>query len=249
VTCGEQALLLPTLGRTERDQPVTVEDSMSDVHVSAGSLEPASTELRSEVRIVCELAARTLGARVPVPWAAWAADYDQIRDAIERAIPGFEDFNARRDGGFTLPHPPRDSRRFNTASGRAQLTVNALKVIEIPSGSLLLQTIRSHDQYNTTIYGLNDRYRGIKAGRRVVLVNPDDLARLGLEEGAIVDLVGPGGRRAERFRCVGYDTPPGCAAAYFPEANALVPLDHVADGSGTPASKSVPITLERHTPG
>ena len=242
---GEQALLLPTLGRTERDQPVTVEDSMSVVHASYGTLEPASPGLRSEVRIVCELAQRVLSDKpVPVPWQAWAADYGLIRDAISRAIPGFEDFNGRLETGFTLPHPPRDERRFATPSGRAQLTINPLNVLETPPGTLLLQTIRSHDQYNTTIYGLNDRYRGIKAGRRVVLVNAKDLDELGLADGAIVDLVGENGRRAERFRCVAYDTPRGCAAAYFPEANAVVPLDRVAEGSGTPASKSVPVTLE-----
>jgi molybdopterin-dependent oxidoreductase alpha subunit len=244
LTPGAQALLLPTLGRTERDQIVTVEDSMSAVHASRGKLEPASEHLRSEVRIVTELAQRVLGDRVPVPWQAWGADYDLIRDAIERAIPGFESFNARRDAGFTLPHPPRDSRRFDTPNGRAQLTVNELEVVDVPDGHLLLQTIRSHDQYNTTIYGLNDRYRGIKSGRRVVLVNPRDLERLGLRDGAIVDLVGPGDRRAERFRVVPYDTARGCAAAYYPETNALVPLDSVAEGSGTPTSKSVPVRLE-----
>jgi molybdopterin-dependent oxidoreductase alpha subunit len=242
--CGERALLLPTLGRTERDQAVTVEDSMSMVHASRGTLEPASPQLRSEVRIVCELAQRVLGDRVPVPWADWAADYGRIRDAIEAAVAGFEGFNARLDKGFTLPHPPRDSRSFATADCRAQLTVNPLEVLEVPDVHLLLQTIRSHDQYNTTIYGLNDRYRGIKAGRRVVLVNAEDLASKGLSDGRIVDIVGEGGRRARRFRCVAYETPRGCAAAYYPETNALVPLDAVATESGTPASKSVLIRLE-----
>lgn len=244
LTPGAQALILPTLGRTERDQVVTVEDSMSVVHASRGQLEPASEHLRSEVRIVCELAQRVLGDRVPVPWRAWMDDYDLIRDAIERAIPDFEDFNARRDAGFTLPHPPRDARRFETPSGRARLTANRLDVVDVPDGHLLLQTIRSHDQYNTTIYGLNDRYRGIKSGRRVVLVNPRDLDALGLREGQVVDLVGPGGRRAERFRVVAYDSARGCAAAYYPETNALVPLDSTAEGSGTPTSKSVPVRLE-----
>jgi molybdopterin-dependent oxidoreductase alpha subunit len=242
---GRQALLLPTLGRTEVDQVVTVEDSMCVVHASRGTLTPASEQLRSEVRIVCELAERVLGDRVPVPWRAWREDYDLIRDAIERAIPGFEDFNARRDAGFTLPHPPRDERRFDTPTGRARLAVNELEVLEVPDGHLLLQTIRSHDQYNTTIYGLNDRYRGVKGGRRVVLVNPRDLSDLDLPDGATVDLVGPGGRRAERFRAVAYDTARGCAAAYYPETNTLVPLDSVAEGSGTPTSKSVPVRLER----
>jgi molybdopterin-dependent oxidoreductase alpha subunit len=254
LTPGRQALLLPTLGRTERDvrggreQVVTVEDSMSAVHQSKGSLPPASAHLRSEVAIVCEVADRVLGGRVPLAWATLADDYDAVRHLIAQAIEGFEDFNERRAAGFVLPHPPRDERRFETANGRAQLTVNPLAVLDVPDGRLLLQTLRSHDQYNTTIYGLNDRYRGIKAGRRVVLVNPADLAALGLQDGDVVDLVGeaPDGiaRRAARFRAVSYDTPRGCAAAYYPETNTLVPLDSVADESGTPTSKSVIVRLE-----
>jgi formate dehydrogenase major subunit len=244
LTTGRQALLLPTMGRTERDQDVTVEDSMSAVHSSRGTLKPASEHLRSEVRIVCELAQRVLGSKVAVPWTEWAADYDRVRDSIAEAIPGFEDFNERRVDGFTLPHPPRDERRFETDTGKANLVVNQLDMVEIEPDQLLLQTIRSHDQYNTTIYGLNDRYRGIKSGRRVVLVNERDIDKLGLAEAEIVDLVGPGERRAERFRVVPYDTPRGCAAAYYPETNVLVPLDSVAETSGTPTSKSIPIRLE-----
>ena len=181
LACGGQALILPTLGRTDRDrgQIVTVEDSMGVVHSSRGSLTPPSEELRSEVQIVCELAERVLGDRVPIPWSRWAADYGLIRDRIAAAIPGFEDFNDRLEDGFVLPHPPRDGRIFPTASAKAQLTVNELDMVEVPEGQLLLQTIRSHDQYNTTIYGLNDRYRGVKAGRRVVMVNPRDIEGLG----------------------------------------------------------------------
>ncbi|MCW3014132.1 MAG: oxidoreductase alpha (molybdopterin) subunit [Solirubrobacterales bacterium] len=256
VTTGTAALLLPTLGRTERDvqaageQVVTVEDSMSVVHASRGRLEPASEQLRSEVAIVCGLAERTVGDRGNVRWSELAADYDRIRDLIAAAIDGFDDFNARRDAGFVLPHPPRDSRSFATPNGRAQLTVNPLQVLQVPAGHLLLQTLRSHDQYNTTIYGLNDRYRGIKAGRRVVLVNPDDLEALGLRDGDTVDVIGEPDadgteRRAERFRAVAYDTPRGCAAAYYPETNALVPLHSVALESNTPTSKSVVVRLER----
>jgi anaerobic selenocysteine-containing dehydrogenase len=248
LTCGRQALLLPTLGRTERDQVVTVEDSMSAVHASRGSIAPASPHLRSEVRIVCELAERVLGERVGVPWPEWAADYGRIRDAIAAAIPGFEDFNERCDAGFVLPQAPRDRRAFETPSRRARLSVNELTSVEVPAGHLLLQTVRSHDQFNTTIYGLNDRYRGVKSGRRVVFVHPEDLRDAGLVDGAIVDIVGPGGRRAERFRTIAYDTPRGCAAAYFPEANAVVPLDSVAEGSGTPTSKSVVVRLEAAAP-
>jgi len=258
VTPGRQALLLPTLGRSERDrrggreQRVSVEDSMSVVHASRGRLAPAAPALRSEVAIVCELARRLLGERTSVPWEAWADDYDLLRDAIAATIPGFERFNERLDEGFVLPHPPRDELRFETATGRARLTVNELDAVAVAvgEGELLLQTLRSHDQYNTTIYGLNDRYRGIKAGRRVVLVHPADIRALGFAAGDVVDLVGVHDdgveRRAERFRLVDYDTPRGCAAAYYPETNALVPLDAIAVASGTPASKSVVIRLRPH---
>jgi molybdopterin-dependent oxidoreductase alpha subunit len=253
---GEEALILPTLGRTERDlqrgreQFVTVEDSMSAVHASRGTLEPASSNLRSEVRIVCELARSVVGDRGKLRWSELADDYNRIRELIAEAIPGFERFNERIRDGFTLPHPPRDNRTFATASGRGRLTVNELSVLELPEGALLLQTIRSHDQYNTTIYGLNDRYRGIHAGRRVILVSPDDMPTLGVADGDTVDLIGIAQdgveRRAERFRVVPYPTARGCAAAYFPEANALVPLDSQAQESGTPASKSVFIRLVPH---
>jgi molybdopterin-dependent oxidoreductase alpha subunit len=253
---GEEALILPTLGRTERDlqqgneQFVTVEDSMSAVHASRGTLEPASGNLRSEVRIVCELAQRTVGDIGNVNWSELADDYNRIRDLIADAIPGFERFNERITEGFTLPHPPRDSRTFKTETGKGRLTVNELRILDPPDGALLLQTLRSHDQYNTTIYGLNDRYRGIHAGRRVVLVNPLDMPALGVEDGDVVDLIGVAGdgveRRADRFRVVSYPTSTGCAAAYYPEANALVPLDSQADESGTPTSKSVFVRLVPH---
>jgi molybdopterin-dependent oxidoreductase alpha subunit len=250
LTPGREALLLPTLGRTDRDPggAVTVEDSMSAVHASRGKLPPPGAEVRSEVTIVCGLAQRLLGDRVPVPWSDWAEDHDRIRDAIAAAIPGFEDFNARLEEGFVLPHPPRDTRSFATPTGRARLTVNELDAIDAPPGHLVLQTLRSHDQYNTTIYGLNDRYRGIKAGRRVVMVNERDLEALGLTHGDVVDLVGVAAdgveRRAPRFRAIAYDTPRGCAAAYYPETNVLVPLDSTALESGTPTSKSVVVRLE-----
>jgi formate dehydrogenase major subunit len=253
---GEEALILPTIGHTERlvehgrEQFITVEDSMSTVHASHGALDPASPHLRSEVRIVCELAQQVVGDTGNIRWLELADDYDGIRDLIAEAIPGFERFNERIADGFTLPHPPRDARIFKTPSGRGRLTVNQLNVLEVPEGALLLQTIRSHDQYNTTIYGLNDRYRGIHAGRRVVLVNPEDMPALGVRDGDVVDLLGIADdgvqRRADRFRVVAYPTARGCAAAYFPEANALVPLDSQAEESGTPASKSVLIRLALH---
>ncbi|MFB0618800.1 FdhF/YdeP family oxidoreductase [Streptomyces sp. AGS-58] len=259
VVTGARALILPTLGRTERDvrdsgeQFVTVEDSMGMVHASRGRLKPASPHLRSEPAIVCGLARRVLGGRSVVPWEEFAKDYTAIRDRIARVIPGFEDFNARvaRPGGFALPHAPRDERRFPTATGRANFTAAPVEYPALPEGRLLLQTLRSHDQYNTTIYGLDDRYRGITGGRRVVLVRPEDARALGVAEGAYVDLVSEWRdgveRRAPGFRVVLYPTARGCAAAYYPETNVLVPLDATADTSNTPASKSVVVRLEAHT--
>ncbi|TDC71900.1 FdhF/YdeP family oxidoreductase [Actinomadura sp. GC306] len=252
---GELALILPALGRTERDEQesgpqfVTVEDSMGMVHASRGRLAPASPHLLSEVSIVCRLARAALPGS-GIGWAAMERDYDVIRDHISRVVPGFAGFNdrVRAPGGFTLPHAPRDERRFPTATGKANLTVNELEVLRVPEGRLLLQTVRSHDQYNTTVYGLDDRYRGIKAGRRVVFVNPADLAALGLADGATVDLVSEWEdgveRRAPSFRTVAYPTAAGCAAAYFPETNVLVPLDSTAEVSNTPTSKSVIVRLE-----
>jgi molybdopterin-dependent oxidoreductase alpha subunit len=254
---GERALILPTLGRTERDiqeggpQFVSVEDSMGMVHASRGRLPAASPDLLSEVSIVCRLARATLGD--DLGWSAMERDYDVIRDHVSRVVPGFDGYNARirEPGGFTLPHAPRDRREFPTATGKANLTVNPLEVLRVPEGRLLLQTVRSHDQYNTTIYGLDDRYRGIKAGRRVVFVNPADLEALGLADGAMVDLVGEWrdepDRRAPGFRIVAYPTARGCAAAYFPETNVLVPLDSTAEISNTPTSKSIVVRLEPAT--
>jgi formate dehydrogenase major subunit len=253
---GEEALILPTLGRTEIDrqasgeQFVSVEDTVCQVHSSRGRLEPASAELRSEVAIICGLAQRVLGDAGPIPWSQFAANYDTIRDRIARTVPGCEDYNrqVRQPNGFTLPHGPRDERRWTTQSGRAEITVNELEWPRCPPGRLLLQTVRSHDQFNTTIYGLDDRYRGIRKGRRVVFVNPADLAELGVEDGAVVDLHSEWkdgvDRVAEHFRVVSFPTARGCAAAYFPEANSLVPLDSQADRSGTPTSKAVVVRLE-----
>ncbi|MEV5926195.1 FdhF/YdeP family oxidoreductase [Streptomyces cellulosae] len=254
---GARALILPTLGRTERDlqasgeQFVTVEDSMGMVHASRGRLEPASPHLLSEPAIVCRLARRVLGAEDDVPWEEFEKDYATVRDRIARVVPGFEDFNARvaHPGGFALPHAPRDERRFPTATGKANFTAAPVEYPELPEGRLLLQTLRSHDQYNTTIYGLDDRYRGIRNGRRVVLVNPNDAQELKLADGSYVDLVSEWKdgveRRAPGFRVVHYPTARGCAAAYYPETNVLVPLDATADVSNTPASKSVVVRLEQ----
>jgi molybdopterin-dependent oxidoreductase alpha subunit len=253
---GEEALILPCLGRTERDvqasgeQFVSVEDSMSSVHASRGRLAPAAPTLLSEVSIVSRLGRALLGDALP--WAEFEADYRTIRARIAAVIPGFADFEVRlgQPGGFTLPHGPRDTLTFPTPSGRAHFSVNSRATIEVPAGRLLLQTVRSHDQYNTTIYGLDDRYRGVHGGRRVVFVHPDDLTALGFTDGDLVDLVSEwtdgSERRALRFRATAYPTARGCAAAYFPEANVLVPLDSTAEDSQTPTSKQLIIRLEAH---
>src|SRR5579875_746221 len=260
VVHGATALILPSLGRTDRDiqngvkQLVSVEDSMSMVHLSRGSLHPPSHQVRSEVAIVCQLARTLLGPQHPVPWEMFNADYDTIRDAIADVVPGCEDYNTRvrQPDGFQLPHPPRDAREFPTSTGKANFAVNPLQWVPVPDGRLVLQTLRSHDQYNTTIYGLDDRYRGVKGGRRVVFVNPADIAKFGLKAGDRVDLVseftdGDGvvqERRAKDFMVVEYCTPVGNAAAYYPETNALVALDHVAAKSNTPVSKAIVVRLE-----
>jgi formate dehydrogenase major subunit len=263
VVCGRTALILPALGRSERDvqasgeQFVTVEDSMSSVHASRGRLDPAGPLLRSEMSIVCGIA-RALAGRAPavaaIDWDAFESDYDAVRAHIARVIPGCEDYSRRaaQPGGFTLPHPPRDRREFTTPSKRAVFSASPAEVVTVPEGRLLLQTLRSHDQFNTTIYGLDDRYRGISGGRRVVFLHPDDITAFGLEDGQRVDLVSEWEDGAERrvrgFRVVPYPTPRGCAAAYYPETNPLVPLDSVALGSLCPASKSVIIRLEPPAP-
>jgi anaerobic selenocysteine-containing dehydrogenase len=227
------------------------------VHLSRGNLTPPSEHLRSEVAIVCELARAVLGPDHPVPWEELRADYDHIRDAIADVVPGCTDYNARvrQPDGFQLPHPPRDSREFPTTTGKANFSVEPLQWVPVPAGRLVLQTLRSHDQYNTTIYGLDDRYRGVKGGRRVVFVNPIDIATLGLSDGARVDLIseytGASGeleeRRAKVFLVVAYSTPVGNAAAYYPETNPLVPLDHTAAKSNTPVSKAIVVRLEAGT--
>jgi len=251
---GTEALILPCLGRTERDvqasgeQFVTVEDTMSMVHASRGALAPGSPHLRSEIAIITGLGDALFGD--DVGWRAMGADYAVIRKHIEHVVPGFQAFEERvaEPGGFMLPRGPYDSRTFPTETGTARFTVNPPTAVAVPTGHLLLQTVRSHDQFNTTVYGLDDRYRGIKGGRRVVFVNADDLRDRGLHDGDLVDVVSvfaDGERRARSFRAVQYPTPRGCAAAYFPEANVLVPLDATADVSNSPASKSVVIRLER----
>jgi molybdopterin-dependent oxidoreductase alpha subunit len=251
---GQQALILPCLGRTERDlqaggeQFVTVEDTMGVVHQSHGTLQPASSLLRSEPAIVAGIARAALGARTTVDWEGLVADYDRIRTHIEHVVPGFTQYNTRvrEPGGFYLPNGPREGK-FTTKSGRARFTVHPIPTHDLQPGQLLLTTLRSHDQFNTTIYGDDDRYRGIYGGRRVVFLNQADMDDRGLKKGAWVDLVSHFAaerRRAARFKVVPYDIPRGCAAAYYPETNVLVPVNSVSDGSNQPASKSVVVTLE-----
>ena len=254
---GERALILPCLGRTEIDvestgpQVVTTENSMGVVQVSRGSLEPASSELLSEPQIVARLARATLEHRTTVDWEDLAGDYDKIRDCIEQVIPGFENYNARvrEPGGFYLPNAARN-RVFNTRSGKAEFTVHELPNHDLGPDQFLMMTIRSHDQFNTSVYTSNDRYRGISNDRRVVFLNGKDIAAAGLKPKQVVDLVShfEGEERiARRFVIVPYDIPSRCAATYFPEANVLVPVRHVALKSNTPVSKSVVISVRPAT--
>ncbi|MGI9341370.1 MAG: molybdopterin dinucleotide binding domain-containing protein, partial [Gammaproteobacteria bacterium] len=258
VVAGETALILPALGRTDLDETpageqfVTCENSMGVVSASHGRLPPAAQDARSEVAIVAGIATRLfdddsdLAARVP--WHELADDYARIRDRIERVVPGFDRFNERleRDGSITLPHAVRDRREFATASGRAMFTVHPLPPAALPAGRYLMTTIRSHDQFNTTVYSNSDRYRGIFGTRRVLFMNPDDVRAAGLAAGDEVTLVSEFDgeeRTAPGFRIVPYEIPAGCVASYYPETNALIPLGHVAAGSNTPAYKSVVIRL------
>jgi molybdopterin-dependent oxidoreductase alpha subunit len=249
---GQTALILPCLGRSEvdrqakGDQFVTVEDSMCIVNPSRGTLAPASEHLRSEVAIVCGLAKAVLGKKTTVDWEGLQADYSVIRDHIDAVIPGFTHFNRRiAEDVFYLPHPARH-RIFHTPTKKANFTAHKLPNYDLPKGRFALMTMRSHDQFNTTIYGLDDRYRGIYNGRRVVFLNALDVAELGLTQGQIVDLTSHFRdelRTAEHFMVVPYQIPRGCAAAYFPEANVLVPVDSVTPRSDTPISKFIVISI------
>ncbi|MDQ1707980.1 MAG: hypothetical protein QOJ88_1191 [Pyrinomonadaceae bacterium] len=252
---GEQALILPCLGRTESDmqatgpQFVTTENSMGVVQASRGSLAPASLELLSEPAIVARLAQATLGDRSQVDWRALTADYDLIREHIEHVVPGFADYNSRvrRPGGFLLPNAARD-RVFQTPNGRANFTVHELPRHNLEPDQYLMMTIRTHDQFNTSIYGFDDRYRGVYGGRRVVFLNGADMEAAGFKEGERVDLIShfEGEERVARhFAVVPYSIPRRCAATYFPETNVLVPIRNVADKSNTPVSKSVVISIQR----
>ncbi|MBK8466273.1 MAG: FdhF/YdeP family oxidoreductase [Chloracidobacterium sp.] len=254
VAVGEQSLILPCLGRSEIDvqaegeQFVSTESTMLNVQMSKGIFKPASESLRSEPWIVAQLAKTTLGERTTVDWDKMVANYDNIRDVISRVVDGFEDYNERirKDGGFYLPNPPREGE-FKTETGKAQFTASSMEKIVLQKGQLLLTTIRSHNQFNTTIYDLSDRYRGIEGGRRVIFLNPENITELGLKTGQVVNLTSHFEgveRHAYRFIVVPYPIPKDCAAAYFPEANPLVPLGSVAEKSQTPTSKSLIISIQ-----
>ena len=255
---GKTGLILPCLGRTEEDisqivgkQFVTVENSMGIVHSSTGTFKPASDKLISEPAIVSGIAG-ALESRLErsgIPWKNLSENYNLIRDLIENTIPGFEDYNVRikSKSGFYLPNPPRDSRTFKTKNGLANFVSSDITYAK-SLDKFMMMTIRSHDQYNTTIYGLDDRYRGIKNGRRVVLMNDRDIVNLGLSKGSMVDLsseMKSGLVVSPNWFVVPYEIPEGNIATYFPESNILIPLDSVADRSNTPTSKSVPISITK----
>ena len=250
---GKTALILPCLGRSDRDaqasgdQFVSTENSMGVIQMSKGILSPPAETLLSEPAVVCRLAEATLGEKSKINWKNLADDYDQIRDLIEKTVSGFENYNqrVRQDGGFYLPNAPRE-KRFTTDSKKAKFTANPLETIQLQTDEFLMMTIRSHDQFNTTIYGLDDRYRGIYNERRIIFMNPDDMKTAGFVNYQVVNLhnyFGGTERVAERFIVVPYQIPPRCVATYFPEANVLVPLQSKADRSHTPTSKSVVIKI------
>ncbi|MCP5534543.1 MAG: FdhF/YdeP family oxidoreductase [Akkermansiaceae bacterium] len=246
---GRRALILPCLGRSEDDRGriVSTENSMGIVQSSQGRLPPASAELRSEIEIIAGMAEAVLGDRGRIRWRWLAEDYDRIRDWIEAVVPGFENYNerARKPGGFHLPNAARE-RVWHTPGGKAAFGNATLDALRVAPGRFLLQTLRSHDQFNTTVYGLDDRYRGISGMRDIVFLNPQDLAELAVKPGQRVDLTShwhDGERQLTGLRAISYQMPRGTAAAYFPEANVLVPVGHVAEGSNTPASKSIEISI------
>ena len=253
---GKEALILPVFGRSDEDiqksgkQFVTCENSMGVIQKSQGVLKPISDQLISEPDLVCRLAMAVLKENAAIPWEAYRQNYDRIRDAIEATIPGFKDYNKRvRDfGGFYLPNSSREGT-FPTETTKANFSMTISEAIPLKENELLMMTIRSHDQYNTTIYGKNDRYRGIENERRVILMNADDMRRHGLQQMDLVDLFNfsDGKERvAKKFLVISYDIPKQCVATYFPETNVLVPIKSVAKKSNTPTSKSVVIEVRKH---
>ncbi len=253
---GKEALILPCLGRSDQDirdgaeQFVTTENSMGVIQTSRGNLRPLSSQMLSEPVIVCRLAKATLGNRSKVNWNLYEKNYDYIRTDIEKVIPGFENYNqrVRKPGGFYLPNSARE-KKFDTGSGKANFNVAELSVHRLADDEFMMMTIRSHDQFNTTIYGLDDRYRGIYNERRVILMNEKDISKAGLKKGDVVDLFNFSDgteRMARNFIVVEYSIPQQCVATYFPETNVLVPISSTAEKSNTPASKSVIIKIRKH---
>lgn len=254
LTTGTVSLLLPCFAHLDIDrqksgqQFTSCENSMGVVSQSKGALEPLEGEMRSEVAIVCGIAKATLGVRSTVDWDAYTDNYDTIRDAISRVIPGFEDFNEkiRKPGGFYLPNGPRE-RNFTTENGKANFSVTDMVMHHIEPDQLVLMTIRSHDQFNTTVYDYNDRYRGIHGERRVVFMNPEDMTERGIRERQLVNVTSHfegQTRTMEKLIAIPYNIPKGNTAAYYPEANVLVPVASVAYISNTPTSKFVIVTVE-----
>lgn len=252
---GKRALILPCLGRTEKDiqksgeQFVSVENSMGVVHKTSGTLDPCSSELLSEPAIVVGMAEATL-ANSNTKWSEFVGDYDGIRDKIEATIPGFDNYNerVRIKSGFYLPNNARANDFSPTSTGKANFSINKPSEIHLETDQFLMMTIRTHDQYNTTIYGLDDRYRGVLNERRVIFMNPDDMKKMGIQKLDVVNLVSHFNgeqRNADRFLAIPYSIPEQCTATYFPEANVLVPIQSKADISNTPASKTVVITIEK----
>ena len=254
---GKEALILPTLGRSDEDiqegipQFVTCENSMGVVQMSKGNLRPVSNDLLSETAIVCRLAQAVFGNAGKVNWQAYMQNYDHVRNDIAKVVPGCENYNerVRKPGGFYLYNAAK-ALSFKTSTGKANFTVSQANAWHVATGTFVLMTIRSHDQFNTTIYGLEDRYRGIHNGRRVLFINKADMQQQGFSDSELVDIISSFNgveRVARQFRLVPYAIPSQCLAAYFPETNVLVPIDSVAEKSNTPAYKTIPVRLVKHT--
>ena len=253
---GETAIILPTIGRSEKDEHdgttrfLTVENSMGQVRRSRGLLKPASGNIMSEPEIIAELAHTYFNGRHPVAWKSMGQDYSLIREKIDQVAKGFEQTNQRSEGtGYYLPNNTRERDFSALPGGRAQITVNTLPDHQLEPDEMLLMTIRSHDQFNTTIYGLDDRYRGVYNERRVLFMNPVDMDRYGFSKETVVDMSSTYDkvtRTARNFKVVPYDIPQGNLAAYFPETNVLVPFDRYADRSKTPISKSIKVRVVMH---
>ena len=252
---GKEALILPTFGRSDADfqngnpQFVSCENSMGVVQKSEGKLKPISNQLMSEVAIVCHLATEVLGEKSTIDWQKLHQNYDLIRDEIEKTIPGFKNYNerVRENGGFYLPNSSR-AGTFPTENKKANFTISTAENIILKEEELLMMTIRSHDQYNTTIYGLDDRYRGIKNERRVIFMNEKDMEKRSLKKLDVVNLFNFDDERervAKQFLVIPYDIPEQCCATYFPETNVLIPIKSVAKKSNTPTSKSVKIEVKK----